>query len=80
MSLKNKTNINILTGIATGLSLIGGFLVSGASNDVRLVGFTIWVISNVIWSSYFLYTKQYNPAFMFIVYFITSCIGVYNNL
>jgi hypothetical protein len=73
-------NIRDPTIYSTTLSLIGAFLVTASTSDLRLYGFSIWIVSNLIWVGYFIKTKQYNPAFLFGIYFITACMGVMNNI
>ena len=68
------------TIIATILSILGGFLVTSLSVDIRFYGYIIWIISNAIWLVYFYRTKQYNPAILFTIYLVTSIIGAYNNM
>lgn len=69
-----------ITTYSTVLSVVGGFCVSSAAQDIRLTGFLMWILSNCIWCGYFLKTKQYNPFVMFLIYLVTSIIGAYNNL
>ena len=78
--MKLRDYIYNVTTYATILSIAGGFLVANASQDYRLIGFCGWVISNFIWVCYFIKTKQTNPAIMFSIYFVTSILGVINNL
>jgi hypothetical protein len=61
------------------LSVSGAFLVASSFQSIRLVGFIIWVISNCIWTIYFIRTKQTNPAILFLIYLMTSSYGIFSN-
>jgi len=61
------------------LSISGAFLVASSFQSIRLVGFIIWVISNCIWTIYFIRTKQTNPAILFLIYLMTSSYGIFSN-
>lgn len=67
------------TTYATILSVSGAFLVASSIQSIRLIGFSIWVISNCIWSMYFIRTKQTNPSILFLIYLMTSGYGVFSN-
>jgi len=68
------------TILATVLSVLGALLVASSDQVVRLAGFVIWIISNLIWVYYFKRTSQYNPMTLFIIYLFISLFGVYNNI
>ena len=51
-------NLRDPTLYATVLSVAGAMLVAGSTKDIRALGFTIWIISNTMWTYYFFDTKQ----------------------
>lgn len=69
-----------ITTYSTILSVIGAYFVALSSSNDRLIGFSVWTISNAIWCYYFFKTKQYNPMILFAIYLLTSIIGIYNNI
>jgi hypothetical protein len=75
-----KSKLGDLSTYATILSLLGAYFVASATEQFRLFGYITWIFSNLIWFVYFIRTKQYNPMMLFLIYLVTSIIGVYNNL
>jgi hypothetical protein len=75
-----KSKLGDLSTYATIISLFGAYFVASASQQYRLFGYLSWIVSNAIWFVYFIRTKQYNPMMLFLIYLITSIIGVFNNL
>ena len=59
--------------ILTVLSIAGAILV--AKKDHR--GFYLWLISNPLWIIFDLIYKHYGQAFLFVVYTIITCYGIY---
>jgi asparagine N-glycosylation enzyme membrane subunit Stt3 len=72
-------NLKDISLYATILSVIGVFLVASADQPIRLLGFSVWVMSNFIWIIYFYKTKQRNPSILFLIYLISSFYGIINN-
>ena len=75
-----KSKLGDLSTYATIISLFGAYFVASAFQSYRLFGYLSWIVSNAIWFVYFIRTKQYNPMMLFLIYLITSIIGVINNL
>lgn len=72
--------INILSWFFTGLSILGGFLVTGIKPKTRLFAFIIWIIANIFWVCFNFYFKHYAPLFLFSIYSIQSIIGILKNI
>lgn len=47
---------------------------------ILLIGFLLWLVSNTISILYFIKQKQYPLSLQQMVFLITTCIGVYNNV
>ncbi|AAK81982.1 049L [Invertebrate iridescent virus 6] len=47
---------------------------------IMLIGFLLWLVSNTISILYFIKQKQYPLSLQQMVFLITTCIGVYNNV
>jgi nicotinamide riboside transporter PnuC len=66
--------INIVSAIATFLSLLGNYLVICK----KIIGFPVWIASNILWIIVnFLGEPNLSQIFMFIVYAATSGYGWY---
>ena len=79
MSITMIKKLKDPTTYAIMLSVGGAFMVASPLQQIRLIGFIIWVISNCIWSIYFIRTKQTNPSILFLIYLMTSAYGVFSN-
>ena len=67
--------INILSWIATGISLCGNLLV----NRQKIQGFYIWIVSNVLWLAIIASsTANYGQMALYLIYTITSVQGIFN--
>lgn len=66
--------INIISIIATFLSLLGNYLVICK----KIIGFPVWIASNILWILVnFLGEPNFSQIFMFVVYAATSAYGWY---
>lgn len=66
--------IDIISIVATSLSLLGNYLVIYKN----VLGFPIWILSNILWIVVnFLGTPNISQIFMFLVYIATSIYGWY---
>lgn len=59
------------------ISVLGALCVSFG---IMLIGFLLWLVSNTISILYFIKQKQYPLSLQQMVFLITTCIGVYNNV
>lgn len=66
--------IQIISIIATALSLYGNYLVICK----KIIGFPVWIASNILWIAVnFMGIPNYSQIFMFLVYAATSAYGWY---
>lgn len=59
------------------ISVLGALCVAFG---ILLIGFLLWLVSNTISILYFIKQKQYPLSLQQMVFLITTCIGVYNNV
>lgn len=59
------------------ISVLGALCVAFG---IMLIGFLLWLVSNTISILYFIKQKQYPLSLQQMVFLITTCIGVYNNV
>lgn len=66
--------IDIISIVATSLSLLGNYLVIYK----KVLGFPVWILSNILWIVVnFLGIPNISQIFMFLVYIATSVYGWY---
>lgn len=64
--------IDIVSIIATALSLLGNYLVICK----KIIGFPVWILSNILWILVnYMGTPNMSQIFMFLVYAATSAYG-----
>jgi hypothetical protein len=68
-----------ITSIAVVMSVAGAICVASAEQQIRMIGFVVWVVSNSIWALYFYRTEQTNPLVLFLIYLGSSIWGITNN-
>ena len=64
--------MNELSWLFTGLSILGAVLNAFG----KIAGFYVWVIANLCWISFDIYQHLYSQILMFVVYTVTSIIGI----
>jgi hypothetical protein len=71
------TTILEIIGTITGLA--GALLVAFNQRQLRLAGFSIWLVSNAAWISYAVMVEAYWMLTMFACYMGTSVLGLVND-
>lgn len=61
------------------LSIGGSLFVSDESKLTRMVGFYIWIISNVLWFVISIYLDNTWMMLMYVFFLLTSIRGVHSN-
>lgn len=62
------------------LSILGNVFVASVIQKNQVYGYTIWIISNIIWVYYFAVTTQYSSLALFIAYLSIAIYAVYNRV
>ena len=73
-------NINPFPLSLSIISVIGGFFVSSSIRANRCTGFVMWCVTNALWICYCYGYTFYEQIPMWTIYFVTSLIGVKNNV
>jgi len=76
MILEFDPNI-VVSWIATGLSILGNMYVIQLETERQKIGYYIWVVSNIIWVSYFLVSQQWAPFCLFAVYLMIAIAAIW---
>lgn len=71
--IDNEMLFKLVPWIISCISIIGGLFNAFG----KTVGFVIWIIANISWIIFDIYTMQYAQIPMWAVYTITSAIGIY---
>ena len=66
--------------IAVVLSAIGSYLVALSDKKKRLIGFSIWLASNAIWTMDSIMMANYTQTCLWIFYSLMCLVGIKNNL
>ncbi len=61
------------------LSIGGSLFVSDESKLTRMVGFYIWIVSNVLWFVISIYLDNTWMMLMYVFFLLTSIRGVHSN-
>ena len=69
---------DIIKIIAVFLSMLGAYLVAFNDKKKRLIGFSIWIISNIIWIIDSLSTANYIQTYLWIFYLGVCIFGIFN--
>lgn len=72
--------VEIITWIATALSILGNVYVASVIQKKQTIGYTIWIISNIIWVYYFAVTTQYSSLTLFMTYLTIAIYAVYKRI
>ena len=70
----------MIKGIAAIIAILGAVLVSNLSNEIRLIGFLLWIVSNGIWTYYGYKIKDFWVFFQFVIFLVISINGVITNM
>ena len=68
--------ITIITWIATALSILGNVYVASIIQKQQTIGYSIWIVSNFIWITYFVATAQYSAMTLFVAYLVIAVYAV----
>jgi uncharacterized membrane protein YhhN len=69
-----------LSFIALGLSILGSILTSSNSRKARLNGFITWIMSNILWLSISIHSKDLSQIILWSFYILMSLRGIKSNL
>lgn len=64
---------------AAALGLGGAWLVSSMSPNQRAFGFALWIVSNVAWVAWGVYSRAWGLVAMQAAFTVTSLRGLWNN-
>jgi len=70
--------IDAITGIATLLSLAGNWFVIKLDATKQKTGYCIWIVSNIIWVGYFIWSTQLGPLVLFTAYLLIAMKAVWD--
>jgi len=73
-----KVNLDPIKTPAVILSMSGAVLVAMPTTFLRMVGFSVWLISNTLWVIQGKKVKDFYLMALFSFYFLTAAIGVVN--
>jgi len=73
------TPFEIAKMLAVVLSATGSYLVALNDRKKRLLGFSIWIISNVIWTVDSIIIMNYTQTVLWIYYNLMCLLGIKNN-
>jgi hypothetical protein len=76
----NYVNGNKLKCFAFVVSSAGAFCVASKDYDVQLVGFSLWIISNIAWLITGIKEEDYPLFLTFLVYFVFNIWGIVNRI
>ena len=65
--------------VAVILSAAGSYLVALNDKKKRLFGFSIWIVSNVIWTADSIMMVNYTQTVLWIYYNLMCLLGIKNN-
>lgn len=65
--------------VAVVLSATGSYLVALNDKKKRLIGFSIWIISNIIWTVDSIMMVNYTQTVLWIYYNLMCLLGIKNN-
>lgn len=65
--------------VAVVLSATGSYLVALNDKKKRLIGFSIWIISNIIWTIDSIMMVNYTQTILWIYYNLMCLLGIKNN-
>jgi hypothetical protein len=74
------TKENKLKCFAFVVSSAGAFCVASKDYNVQLIGFSLWIVSNIAWLSIGLEEKDYPLFLTFLVYFVFNAWGIFNRI
>jgi hypothetical protein len=74
------TTVDAISLVATALSLGGNWFVAKTIPVQQRTGYYIWLVSNVIWVSYFATLEQYGPMLLFMAYLAITVKAIIDRL
>ena len=69
-----------LTSVNSILGIVGTYLISTASTSSMLVGFIVYLISDIIWIYYWYKTRDWMVIVQYIVFTVLAINGIYNTI
>ena len=69
----------IMAKVGAYMGIVGGLFNCMTKTKYKLIGFTIWILSNTILITWALEKQEYELAEMYAFFFITSGIGLYTH-
>jgi len=66
--------------IALACSVFGSLLVISMQCNIRVIGFGVWTVSNVIWLYDAVHRKDKEQMYLWTFYLATSSLGFINNI
>lgn len=73
-------NKNTLQILIVSLSLIGNFFVTQTSINFQIIGFSIWMVSNLTGTIFFFKNKFKIISLQYSLFFVFSSMGVFNRI
>lgn len=69
---------NLLSCTAFLFSAVGSWFVADVKLDAQMIGFQIWIVSNILWICYGARKRDWFVVATFVIYFVFNLRGVAN--
>ena len=73
------TLFDIAKILAVCLSATGSYLVAEKTPQKRLIGFSVWIVSNIIWTVDSIMYQNYTQTILWVYYNVMCLLGIKNN-
>lgn len=72
--------LSTLATVGAYMGIVGGIFNCTTSTKYKIVGFTIWLVSNCVLLAWTYVAGEYDLLKMYIFFFITSATGLYSHV
>jgi hypothetical protein len=71
---------NPVNCIAAVISIVGAWFVAELDQGLQQIGFSLWIISNLLWIVHGINKRDFFLTITFAVYFIMNLLGIFNRM
>jgi nicotinamide riboside transporter PnuC len=69
----------LMAKVGAYMGIIGGLFNCLTNTKLRIIGFTIWIISNFVLIAWAFEKQEYEMAQMYLFFFVTSGVGLFTH-